>query len=275
MASRDELIGIMNAYLDAGLARNESAVNASWAVEATENGEPAEILGGVWDTATAIPWRHVFADAESGEAGCHASVLEGDFAAAVSVRLKVEAGQITQIERLVTRRGEAGVVAPHRWIEVDPAYGRVEPVASRLDRAVLIAAADAYFDAVEAHDGSGLAVTDDCNRIENGVRTTNNPAIGLTLGCKEGLKHLTYITRVWNRRYPVVDVERQLVWGLVMFDVPPGGSITMVINGERVTREQVPRTIRIAELFKVTGGMISDIEVVVRNGPVGAGSGWA
>ena len=80
---------------------------------------------------------------------------------------------------------------------------------------------------------------------------------------------------MWDRRYPVGDVERQIVWGLVMFDVPPGGSITMVINGERVTREQVPRTIRIAELFKVTGGMISDIEVVVRNGPVGAGSGWA
>lgn len=206
--------------------------------------------------------------------GCHASVLEGDFAAAVSVRLKVEAGQITQIERLVTRRGEAGVVAPHRWVEVDPAYGRVEPEPTRLDRAALIAAADAYFDAVEAHDGSGLAVTDGCNRIENGVQTTNNPAIGLTLGCKEGLKHLTYITRVWNRRYPVVDVERQLVWGLVMFDVPPGGSITVTINGERVTREQVPRTIRIAELFKVTGGMISDIEVVVRNGPEGASSGW-
>ncbi|MFO1012193.1 MAG: hypothetical protein U1E50_00335 [Caulobacteraceae bacterium] len=275
MASRDELIGIMNAYLDSGVAKTESAVQASWAAEATENGEPAEVLGGIWDTATAIPWRHVFADAETGEAGCHASVLESDFAAAVSVRLKVEAGQVTQIERLVTRRGEAGVVAPHRWLEVDPAYGRVEPEGERLTRAELIAAAEAYFDAVEAHDGSNLAVTDDCNRIENGVQTTNNPAIGLTLGCKEGLKHLTYITKVRNRRYPVVDVERQLVWGLVVFDVPPGGTITMVVNGEKIVREQAPRTIRIAELFKVTGRMISDIEVVVRNGPIGAGDGWS
>ena len=132
-----------------------------------------------------------------------------------------------------------------------------------------------YFDAVEAHAGSNLAVTDDCNRIENGVQTTNNPAIGLTLGCKEGLKHLTYITKVRNRRYPVVDVERQLVWGLVVFDVPPGGTITMVVNGEKIVREQAPRTIRIAELFKVTGRMISDIEVVVRNGPIGAGDGWS
>jgi hypothetical protein len=50
------------------------------------------------------------------------------------------------------------------------------PAADRMSREDLIKTANVYFSGMEKNDGKGVYhFTDDCNRIENGSRSTNVP----------------------------------------------------------------------------------------------------
>ena len=50
------------------------------------------------------------------------------------------------------------------------------PEAQRMSRADLIKTANMYFSGMQQNDGKGIyPFTDDCNRIENGMQTTNAP----------------------------------------------------------------------------------------------------
>ena len=72
----------------------------------------------------------------------------------------------------------------------------------------------------------------------------------------------------------LVDEERGLVWALVVFDIP-GGTYPAQVDGKTQQVKREPRSILIAELFKLEAGQIQDIEVVMRNAPLGATAGWA
>jgi hypothetical protein len=61
--------------------------------------------------------------------------------------------------------------APH------PVFSKAVPLAERASRERLAEVGNLYFLAVERNDGKGVyPFTDDCNRIENGKRTTNRPS---------------------------------------------------------------------------------------------------
>ena len=86
------------------------------------------------------------------------------------------------------------------------------PPAQRATRAQLIATANAYFTGLENNDGKGYyPFTDDCNRIENGIATTNNPGLGsansgfnaMALGCKAQFESGYYaiVNRIHHRRF--------------------------------------------------------------------------
>jgi hypothetical protein len=81
---------------------------------------------------------------------------------------------------------------------------------------------------------------------------------------------------VRDRRFPVVDEERGLVWSFVVFDIP-GTVTTAVVDGqvmELPERLRQPRSILLAELFQVVGGEIRHIHAFMINRPFGAPSGW-
>ncbi len=86
----------------------------------------------------------------------------------------------------------------------------------------------------------------------------------------------TYIPRVRDRRYPIVDEERGLVFSIIMFDMP-GEATSAVVNGRTMELSESQRTKRsllLMEVFKVVGGRIRDIEAFMFNTPLGAPSGW-
>ena len=102
------------------------------------------------------------------------------------------------------------------------------------------------------NDGKGYyPFTDDCDRFENGMQTTNipqrNPATGetVTRGCKkqfeESLKGI--VSRIRDRRFVAVDRERGVVLSFAFFD-----------------HENINWTWQLAELFKVENGQIFSIE---------------
>ena len=108
-----------------------------------------------------------------------------------------------------------------------------------MSRADLIATANKYFTGMQQNDGKGdYPFAPDCNRIENGMQTTNrptpagetrpNPATATNYSaqwsCREqfesGLLH--FVTRIRDRRYVAVDEERGLVFAFVFFDHAAG-----------------------------------------------------
>jgi hypothetical protein len=153
--------------------------------------------------------------------------------------------------------------------------------ARRSDRATLIEASDLYYDAIQRGDGSLVPVADECIRIENGVQTCLNPArdfrhdqLSVAEGIDAGYWLYLYIR---DRRFPVVDEERGLVWSLNFFEIP-GNIASIPIKGEgdvpMPPETLQPSCLPVAELFRVVDGQITRIETVL--GPWGFpfGSRW-
>ena len=202
------------------------------------------------------------------------------------LRLKIVGGKIAESETVVAHGSSPD--APRTGFEVMPdlqLLAAIKPfldseVGHRASRAQLIAAANAYFDGIE-HQPGHVPFAPGCNRIENGQLTTNNPtnSEGLPpLGCQEQFqaKLFTYVPRVRDRRFPVVDPDRGLVVAQVVFDIP--GSKTWIRDGKEVPAPPAvanPRNNILNELFKVDRGQIQLIQAfMLPNEPYGTPTGW-
>jgi hypothetical protein len=231
-------------------------------VRVTENGRDVRLPDSQLHAVRKLTYTHAFAEPEAGAVGIYGAADAAGGAEIFSVRLKLKGERITEAETVVTRRGEASVFRPETMAG-KPEWDEVLPSGRRTPREAMLAAANAYFDGIEAESGANVPARPTCNRYENGAKTTNRPG-GPQEGCK-GLSGFGYIDKVRDRRFPMVDEERGLVWALAVFDIPG--------TTQPVRRE--PRSILVGELFKLEAGQIADIEVVMRNVPLGATAGWA
>src|SRR5262249_1830513 len=150
-----------------------------------------------------------------------------------AIRLKVERGEILEIEQLVDRN-----VAPQAMeLLRTPRPGLLNdvPPAERSSRELLIRAANSYFDALESANGNSAAFADDCARHENGYQPANNkppgraapgPAIPtadtpqgraflklstMTCGDQIDTRTFSFITKIRPRRVLIVDEQKGLV----------------------------------------------------------------
>lgn len=262
------LTGMLDRYFEALARHDSSALPLAAAVKATQNGVPIVLSGQLWRTAGAPAWRLDAVDPSTGQAAALAVLPIAGDKASYMVRLKVEAGRIAEIETILVRREDNPVFAAERWTEVPPPFLQRSPPAERMGREALVKAADAYFDAIQS---SGTAAyrpapfTPETNRFENGLQTTNVSLGGgkpqtaeeqMASGIfKGGL--------VSNRRFPLVDEERGVVLALVMFR-----------GGPTMAPSRRGRSSMVAELFKITGGRIQQIQAVFTPLPVGAEPGW-
>ena len=123
----------------------------------------------------------------------------------------------------------------------------------------------------------------ECHRRENGVTLlkNDNPE---TEPCPIGFHRFNYITDIRDRRVAVVDTERNLVLMWAFFDVPgnvevdprPLGpsDLDTPAGRPRVDTRKIPRSLYIAELFRLEDGLIRDIEAIMFNLDLGTKSGW-
>ena len=138
------------------------------------------------------------------------------------------------------------------------------PAAGRNTRGQLLAAADAYFTAIQTEGTAQYRpapFAEGMNRYENGVQTTNVPMDGQApASAAEQLEKAIFKGfDVTDRRYPVVDVEDGTVLGIVVFrGGPPPRKTTLLLS----------------EIFKVTGGQIRQIRAVMLDLPMNARTGW-
>jgi hypothetical protein len=103
------------------------------------------------------------------------------------------------------------------------------------------------------------------HRVENGVITSNNPSskseiTRMSCGEQFATGFTKVITRVQERRFPVVDEERGMVLSIIRFDHSgKNKSITWADGSSHPVNPPFdqPFSFLIAELFKVSDGKIN------------------
>ncbi len=242
------------------------------AARITENGAAVTADQQWLNGATNVAIHGEYASETGDQAIVVGTALGRDMKPAVfGLRLRGGQAGASEAELIVARSGEAGLFPPTLPKPRDPLFDEIVDPARRTPAAQMIAAADAYFDGIEHHDGKGVPVTDACNRIENGVQTTRSAQL-VDGGCNS-LGAFVYIPEVRERRFPVVDETRGVVVAAVAFWIP-GGDYKRMVNGAETTRHYDPRSLFLFEAFKIVEGKIARIEATMRNVPLGTSMGW-
>jgi hypothetical protein len=283
------LYGFMDRYLDA-LVRKDPA-KLPWAPNArfTENNVELSIGDGLWGTVTGLgDYKLKFADASTGQVGFYGVVKESVTTSGFSVRLKVEDGKISELETVVLRVADMGALGPgenpfNKGVFVDkPILQQDVPPNLRRPRERLISLADGYFDTLQLNDGTLFTEFDPaCNRTENGLQTTNNPAKPLgyysALGCAEQFKLgiYRYDDRLRARRFPLVDEERGLVLAMGFIDHSGRlGSYKLTDGTALESPIRRPHSFHLMELFKIVDGKLRQIEALFIAVPYNMPSPW-
>ncbi len=234
------LEGVVNQYLAALAAKDPKRLPLSADLKYSENDQMMQIGDGFWKTVESVGnYKHIFTDPEAGQVVFMGTMHEAGKPLLMSLRLRIQLGRITEAEAIYFRQGGGG---PANIAALDaPGYKPEDmwfkslPPAQRLSRPEMISIADAYFSGLEKNDGKGVngtgtyPFTNDCDRIENGSHTTNVPrpanepkdAInGFAMDCMSQFKLGYYfvVQAIHDRRYPLVDAERGVVWAHVVFD---------------------------------------------------------
>ena len=289
---------ILDQYLDALVRHDPSGLPLSKGVRFTENTEEIKLGEGLWISASKGPsaFKVYAVDPGSSQAVFYGLMEERGRPIQIVVRLKLINGRITEIEHVINR----GALSPAAMANLQsprPALLADVPAAERTPRDLMINAADDYFEAIEHQDGSRAPFAADCDRRENGSKTTNNhPPVGWpvplgspvadrgmaligSMGCAEQLNTgvMAFITRLWPRRVDVVDEEKGLVFTFVMFN-HRGGFRDLPIKGvDGVTSLPLggaSSSMQMTEIFKIRGGQIHEVEAIGFALPYGAKSGW-
>jgi hypothetical protein len=296
------LEGFVNQYLDALVAHNPfGGLPLASRVRFSENDQLLDLGDGLWNVTTGIgKYKLIVADPQSQQVGFLGTVLANDRLTTLALRLKLENRKISEIETLVNVSnppggpgGPGGAKAAPKGppppptgaaaldaLTADAVFTQAET--QRSTREQLIAAANAYFDAME-HGDAGLAQFDaQCNRIENGVQMTNSKSPNVAAGaidpqamtCADqiGSKVLSNYQVVYPRRIPVVDEERQTVFGFFMHQ-QPGDVLQIEAPGRGVYKfseaNSTPGFVEVAQVFKLVGGRIRRMESLTSVVPYG------
>jgi hypothetical protein len=280
------LEGFVNQYLDAMVARNPYSLPLAPKVKFTENEQVIPLGEGIWGTASGLgTYKLYVADPQGGQVGFLGTLRENDTPVAIAIRLKIDHRLIREVETIVVRDPGAAK-AIEALGQPDPLMLAPLPASERRSRDEMIAIANKYSEGIERSNGDLVPFDPDCNRIQNGIQTTNNPDLKLdpnaswtpmSLGCKDQIntKFFSFVRRIYPRRFMAIDEERGLVFGLFLFHIP--GAVTSVdIPGHGSVAipllYQAPTTLDIAELYKIKNGKIRKVEALQTNVPYGTPS---
>ncbi|WP_183623110.1 hypothetical protein [Novosphingobium sediminicola] len=293
------LSGFITGYVDALAHHRPAALPLAKSARFTENGVAIPLGEGLWTGVSAVGerYRYDYIDTAAGQVAAHLDFVENGKPGLMSLRLKVEGGRISEIETVVNR----GAANAERMVPPEPLWEAPEPSATRLTRAQLAAVAQSYLAAVAAGDGSKAPFDPDtCVRLENGgvmAQTANDhpPQPGpnaqspvawirlvastLGMGCAKQLDTGIYgfITSYNNARFPVIDVERQIVFGQWNFR-RRGDVKGVTYNGAFVPfmeSTQFPNENLLGQAFKIRHGKIIRVQGVFLNANVyKSGTGW-
>jgi hypothetical protein len=283
--TREGLYAAAEAYLDALVAHDVARLSLAPGVVFTENNVQIRLGDGQWNTVTARRDHYDLkcADLQTGQVSWIGIIEERGHPAIMMMRLAVTAdGALSEIETIINREHELGPFpnfdgydAPRPLLLADV------PEGERSSREELIRIANGYFETIELNDGTlHTEFTDDCNRIENGLQTTNTEIEGYPIarmGTADQFRLGQYIydDRLRDRRYPLVDEEKGIVCAAGFID--HAGKVIDVTWTDGSTHKSIfhfPHSFVLLELFKIVGGKIAEVEAVFVTVPYNMVSPW-
>jgi hypothetical protein len=282
--TRDQLYAAAEAYLDALAAKDPSRFAFTGDAIFTENNVQLRIGDGLWNTIGARRDNYDLkcADPETGQVAWFGVIEESGRPAIMALRLALERGSIAEAETIVCRAHELG---PFPNIA---GYDRPRPLmladvapAERVPRERMIEIANGYFDTIELNDGILFTeFTDDCDRIENGLQTTNveiegYPIARMGTADQFRLGQYIYDDRLRDRRFPLIDEEKGLVLAAGFID--HSGKVTDVVWTDGSRHKSIfhfPHSFVLLELFKIVDGKIAGVEAVFVTVPYNMVSPW-
>ena len=287
---------VVDQIAEAMVAHDPSRLPLSKHVRYTESGAELRVGDGFWATASSVGgYKHYFADPEVGQIVVMRTMTEGakKNGLLIALRARVELGRIQEIETVFYKKGsgpswnDAGIDTldkmggpPTPWLEAVPA-------AKRLSRMELINDANYYFNGLQRNDGHGYyPFTASCNRLENGVATTNNTEIQkgqpfqpFSFSCKEQFSTGYYgvVTEIVQRRWVVADPERGIALAFAVFKHAGTVPVVHLSNGTDYNMSffSRPSSIQIVEAFRIVDGKIDLVEAVGASASYGMNAGWS
>jgi hypothetical protein len=287
---------VMDDFLAAVVAHDPKRAPLSADVKYTENAQELRLGDGFWKTVQGRgKYSHYFADPEFGQVAIMATMMEAGAPLLMSTRLRIELGRITEIESVFFKPGGGGpnnIAAVDASVKPDDLWLRSIPPAQRLSRPEMIGVADAYFSSEQRNDGKGVngtgtyPFTPDCHRIENGSATTNQPRPPtekpgtlnlMAMDCLSQLKMGLYyvVQSIHGRRYPLVDMERGVVWAHSVFDQ---GTVNSGVLADGTKHSYAgfnrPSSILVTEAFLIEDAKIRRVEMIGPSAVYHVNSPW-
>lgn len=260
------LRGVLDRYMGAVFKHDPAAAPLAANHRATVNAALSAPGEAIWKTATGYGTvQRRFFEPATGGAVYFGHLKEGDVDDVVAVRLKVVDRKVTEAEWTVARKSDGNMFSAEGLTENAPLPDTPIPAADRTPKARMIAAANAYFDGLQKHNGAAIPRVPGCERVENGFKVTNRvgalPPLGAppppagatpTLAeevrsgdCTAGLEGFERtIADVSPRRFLVVDEEAGVVTGATILHRPPGVTVKRNL---------------LTEFFWIRGGKIAGI----------------
>lgn len=247
--TRELLSTSLDAYFAALESGDPSSLPLAPDLKFTENAQQSEIgSSGLWTNAGAVKHSQSALDTELCTVAAHAVIPEGNTDLPVAIRIKLDNGQMSEIETIVVRPGDYTAVFavpsnPGAIISIADEIGWHDevPEGQRNSRDELIAWIDKYFRLFP----SGVCdVTGNCRRLENG---------GGNFSCSDGASCSSQDPGPndanLNPRLILADVERGIAVGLTILS----GHLDM-------------------HMVKMYGGNVYAVHAIL--GDTGGQSGW-
>ena len=249
--TRALLDGLLDEYFKALAAGDPSTLPLAADVKFTENAKATTIgKTDFWMKAGETKYSQRALDTTACSAAAEAVIPEDGTDLPVALRLRVEAGQLTEIETIVVRPGDytasfavdsnpGAIIA----IAEDIGWHDEVPSGERATRQQLSSWIDKYFRAFPA----GVCnVTSACRRLENG---------GGDFSCGAGASCTNNVpgNAVFEPRVIVVDEVRGIAAGFTIFDFQTTGHLDM-------------------HMIKMSGGQVHAVHAILRN--TNGESGW-
>jgi hypothetical protein len=259
--------GILSGYFAALAAHDPSKVAVSDRVRITEDTKEITLRDGLWKNITALrPYRQDFIDVREGAAAAFAVAEEGGKPALVAVRLKVVNRTITEIESMVVRSREEGVLfQPDNFKMPNAGMAYVPGTSERNTRDDLVRVATLYPAGLRAGSflNPDVPMSPDAYRFENGQKMAGPGCVFRPPSC-EDMKGQA-VPKLPGLTYRVVAVDEEMGAVLLWQNFGPGA-----LPGAATS----PNTFVTFEAFKVYGGRIHAAEAILETLPIGAPSGW-